>query len=537
MRVFLALYYLSSPFTIKCKREIENEELCSTRNSVEIENITLPIIRETEEEEQQYINFIITNSYQDIIDNFSLSYPLIEKFFKPYLAIIKDLYEESLKDSIKAVTNSDELRYTNMSRKELFIALYQTYIEKFTGKYVQACKNSKDSRYYSSDFHKKEMSKVSYFSNDRVKNIFNSLKFPPNSENKIETHEEIIKTIDDITKENLFKQFTLKMTCKACRNVLIECVAKNRKVIYLEKNKFPIISTENFEPMIDDEVKRNKFLKYLKAKYAKNEWKFPLYYTDQYIKMHSTIEIENYYIKGLLQNFFFENFGDFYKFEMMTVLMHYDTFDDNRLGYFQSISERLKHKCVIFETNFVNDIPNFLRKFLQSCESLYEFESHRIIYLTLFLKIDDWLEVFIEDFVKILGEDKFKDVLMISFSNNKSSLITILEEIYVNRALPRPFCNEIDSIFDAIKNNIRLRTKISVHFHKVRDSIVNKILGVFCEEKQVANEIYPGQDTRASNRKIIKNILISFKYYFKRTINKKFERSRHFRISGYSFEK
>ncbi|TBT97472.1 hypothetical protein CWI39_2925p0010 [Hamiltosporidium magnivora] len=213
----------------------------------------------------------------------------------------------------------------------------------------------------------------------------------------------------------------------------------------------------------------------------------------------------------------------------MTVLMDYDNFDDHQSEVPLSFSQRLKHKYIIFENNFVNDISNFLKEFLRSCESLYEFKSHRIIYLTLFLNIDDWFE--------IVGEDKFKDVLIISFSNSKSSLITILEEIYVDRALPRPFCNEIDSIFDAIKNNIRLRTKISVHFHKVRDSVVNKILSIFCEKKKVANEIFPGQDTRASNIKIIKTIPISFKYYFKRTINKKFERSRHFRISGYSFEK
>ncbi|TBU13247.1 hypothetical protein CWI38_0490p0020 [Hamiltosporidium tvaerminnensis] len=351
----------------------------------------------------------MTNRHQDVIDYTSLEIPFVKVFFKIHLEIIKRLFKQCILKTIeKQITNEELLGGENfINVKIIYRSLFLNFFDIFINRYVISFGGLKFLNDHEFTIYKYFLLNEKFSDPDIIKGL-DEIKNRSINEISLITEEKKIKIIQSIINDEKFIKFLIEKV------FLVFIGFKN-----LNK-KFLGLSVYDFKKNIEcsnSEIEKNQFRKILKKIYTKNNLECLSYYDNAISQTGDKFKRDFYdsLIYAIAENHFNEEFFKMPNRKMFTSIID---------------CENMHYTFVIrYDSNFVS--PKELKpSFIKFSNSYLRRFSDRILYLSLFLKFDDWIVVFIDQIFLNLKEKAFIYFLKQDLSDIKTDRQKQLDEIF-----------------------------------------------------------------------------------------------------------
>ncbi|TBU04575.1 hypothetical protein CWI36_0744p0010 [Hamiltosporidium magnivora] len=315
----------------------------------------------------------MTNRHQDVIDYTSLEIPFVKIFFKAHLEMIKPLFKQSL---------------------------FLNFIDIFINRYFISFSRLKFLNDHEFTIYKYFLLNEKFSDPDIIKGL-DEIKNRSINEIPLITEEKKIKIIQSIINDEKFIKF------------LIEKVF----LIFIGFLDYQFMILKKISNGSNSEIEKNQFRKILKKIYTKNNLECLSYYDNAISQTGDKFKRDFYdsLIYAIAENHFNEEFFKMPNRKMFTSIID---------------CENMHYTFVIrYDSNFVSP-KELTPSFIKFSNSYLRRFSDRILYLSLFLKFDDWIVVYIDQIFLNLKEKAFIYFLKQDLSDIKTDRQKQLDEIF-----------------------------------------------------------------------------------------------------------
>ncbi|TBU08669.1 hypothetical protein CWI39_0153p0020 [Hamiltosporidium magnivora] len=409
------------------------------------------------------LHIILTNRHRDYLDEASLGLAYAKILVGEYLQGVKSLIEECFLETIKEqkeiVERQNHGNLTN--QKTIYESSLSIFIDIFIRKYLDNLKpqnilNEEELKIYRESFSEQKHA--------LLLNINDFIYLKPRT-NPLNTKKQKIETIETNMKNITFKVILIEK--------VVELIVKCFKNLSQKVKKLSVYDIEKNKETLKNEIARSAFINNIKKVYDKNKWEVPPYY---YLK--SNVPLDSNTDEASMKNLF-----DILTHEIVMNYFCNEFPDDCHLDYFTmsfnySIMHNLyPHKINTLEEVFPESIKDF---FIHAYNTYSNIVAPENVYLTIFLEIEIWLDIFIDQILSELEEKNLDIIFGKNFHSDTDKRSRQIKEIFKNKLHLKPFGDDIKSFLEILKNELRLPTFIVIHIYKPKDAVFesfgNKLL-------------------------------------------------------------
>ncbi|TBU06983.1 hypothetical protein CWI36_0348p0050 [Hamiltosporidium magnivora] len=409
------------------------------------------------------LNIILTNRHRDYLDEASLGLAYAKILVGEYLQGVKSLIEECFLETIKEQKEIVERQnHGNLTdRKTIYESSLSIFIDIFIRKYLDNLKpqnilNEEELKIYRESFSEQKHALL------LNKKDFTYLE--PTT-NPLNTKEQKIETIETNMIDKTFKVILIEK--------VVELIVKCFENLSQKVKKLSVYDIEKNKETLKNEIARSAFINNIKKVYYKNDWEVPPYY---YLKSNVPLDSNTY--QAIMKNLF----------DILTreIVMNYfcnEFPDDCHLDYFaMSFNYSNMHVQYPLKMDISGEVfPKSMKDFFILAYNTYSnIVAPENVYLTIFLEIEIWLDIFIDQILSELEEKNLDIIFGKNFHSDTDKRSRQIKEIFKNKLHLKPFGDDIKSFLEILKNELRLPTFIVIHIYKPKDAVFesfrNKLL-------------------------------------------------------------
>ncbi|TBU09932.1 hypothetical protein CWI39_0017p0040 [Hamiltosporidium magnivora] len=474
--------------------------LCNEANK-----LSYPV--ELRSRDQKCFHIIMTNTFQNVIEDISLSIPHIKIFFEAHINKIQSLFleclNETIKEQIEQIVSHGGESYIN--EKMIYRSIFLMFKNMFISKYLQFCADVEFLNESEKSAHKSIiLNELLAGPDSSFLDMLDKIKSNQENEKVLNTQDEKIKIVENSIKDNVFLVFLSQF-------VFVLFVDRFRVLNNLF-TELTIFDLKKNRDCFRAEIERNRFIKTIKRIYTKTNWNFPRYYQNE-SSLKIDPKIKNAYFDSLIY-----------------------TLSCNKL--MKSTPSDLKSRCFSFIIDFdevhipiinTSEASNCIfpkcipPTFLNILKSLFHKFSPRILYLDFVLDIKYWLHIFIVQLISEVGKEKFLSILRTTFSSNEPDLQKELKSLFTEVPNLPLFCEEIMTYLELLKGMIKSSTYVAFYIFKIEPHCFNLIFMESITEFEFKEEILNLKDAEEFEAKIQENIMHCFSFFFKYSLSKYFK--------------
>ncbi|KAK1348029.1 hypothetical protein LUQ84_002723 [Hamiltosporidium tvaerminnensis] len=225
---------------------------------------------------QKCFHIIMTNTFQNVIEDISLSIPHIKIFFEAHINKIQSLFfeclNETIKEQIEQIVSHGGESYIN--EKMIYRSIFLMFKNMFISKYLQFCADVEFLNESEKSAHKSIiLNELLPGPDSSFLDMLDKIKSNQENEEVLNTQDEKIKIVENSIKDNVFLVFLSQL-------VFALFVDRFRVL----NNLFTELTIFDFKKNRDcfrAEMERNRFIKTIKRIYTKTNWNFPRYYQNE----------------------------------------------------------------------------------------------------------------------------------------------------------------------------------------------------------------------------------------------------------------
>ncbi|KAK1348480.1 hypothetical protein CWI37_0610p0010 [Hamiltosporidium tvaerminnensis] len=400
------------------------------------------------------LHIILTNRYRDCCDEASLGLAYAKRLVDVYLQGVKSLVEECFPETIKKqkeiVRRQNHGNLTN--QKTIYESLLSIFIDIFIRKYLDNLKpqnilNEEELKMYKESF---SLQKDALLLDPDDFYLLKLTKTPL------------------LTKKQKNEKIDANMIDKTFRAILIKkvfiLIVKCFKNLSLNFSELSVYDIEKNTETLKNEIDKNAFINNIKKVYKKNKSKVPPYYcvssrSSSYLNIFGT-SMKNVYdlhTPEIVSNYFCDEFPDDFHINNFTMSFNYS-----------NIHALYPHKMDISGEVFPKSMKDC---FILAYNAYSRKVKPKKVYLTIFLEIEIWLDIFIDQILSEL-EDKYLDIIFgKNFHIDTDKRSRQIKGFFENKLHLKPFSDDIKSFLEILKKQLRLPTRIFIYIYKPKDAV------------------------------------------------------------------